>query len=322
MDDQTGDHTPTQAPKHLDTGLVLPQISDMLPPFLDYLRVEENRSPGTLDRYRSHMQRFLKDGGDGAVGEITGERLLYFKRRLLDARLSPATIAATLSCLRTFLKYLREVLQLPVYDPANIRRPKIPTREVTYLTKDEVQRFVGAIPTHTFAGLRDRALIGILYTSGMRISEALSLDRDQIDWEKQEARIIGKGNKSRKVYFTEEALRWLLDYLVHRHDDHSALFIIQSDSPQRLGSQGTWRRFHRYAQRAGLGKRVYPHMLRHTMATTLLANGCPIGHIKALLGHEHLATTCKYYLGIISDAEAKAAHEKYLFYKTERGQEA
>jgi site-specific recombinase XerD len=200
---------------------------------------------------------------------------------------------------------------------ADPRSPSMRSR----LTKDEVQRFLQSIPTHTFTGLRDRALIEILYASGMRISEALSLDRQQIDWEKQEARIIGKGKKPRKVYFTQGALRWLQDYLAYRHDDHPALFIIQSDQPKRLEAHGTWRRFRRYATRAGLSKRVYPHMLRHTMATTLLANGCPIGHIKALLGHEHLTTTCKYYLGIISDAEAKAAHGKYISYKTETSQE-
>jgi site-specific recombinase XerC len=89
-------------------------ISELLPLFLDYLHVEDNRSPGTLHRYRSHMQRFLSEVGDCAVGEITSERVSYFKRRLLDAKLSPATMAAMLSGLRTYLKYLREVHQLPV----------------------------------------------------------------------------------------------------------------------------------------------------------------------------------------------------------------
>ena len=309
-----------EAPKHTDIAPTLPLISDMLPAFLDHLRVEDNRSTGTLQRYQSHIQRFLAEVGDYPVTEMTSERLSYFKRRLLDARLSPATMAAILSCLRTFLTYLREVRQLPVYDPARIRRPKIPTREVAYLTKDEIQRFFQAIPTVTLSGLRDRALIEVLYASGMRISEALSLNRNQINWALREAHIIGKGNKPRKVYFTEDALNWLREYLSNRHDDQGALFVIQGDHPKRLEAHGTWRRFRRYATRAGLGKRVYPHMLRHTMATTLLANGCPIGHIKALLGHEHLTTMCKYYLGIISDAEAKAAHGKYISYKTEAGQ--
>jgi integrase/recombinase XerD len=153
----------------------------------------------------------------------------------------------------------------------------------------------------------------------MRIAEALSLNRAQIDWETQVAQIVGKGNKPRKVYFTDAALAWVRQYLDIRHDDHPALFVTQGEDPTRLRAQGTWKRFHHYARLAGIGKRVYPHMLRHTMATTLLANGCPIGHIRALLGHEHLTTTCKYYLGIIAEADVKAAHAKYLSYEVAPG---
>ena len=301
--------------KPSDNSLFDPLISEILPAFLEHIRVEESRSAGTLARYRSHIQRFITEVGDCHVKDIGSEQLSYFKRRMLDQGLSPATMAAVLSCFRTFLRYLGNIHHLQVYNPDNVRRPKIPKREVEYLSKEEIQRFMAAIPTHTFTGLRDRALIEVIYASGMRISEALSLDRKQIDWELHEARIIGKGKKPRKVYFTQEALEWVRQYLSYRHDDHPALFVIQSDNTHRLDPQGTWRRFRRYATRAGLGKRVYPHMLRHTMATTLLANGCPIGHIRALLGHEHLTTTCRYYLGIISDAEAKAAHEKFISYK-------
>jgi integrase/recombinase XerD len=160
--------------------------------------------------------------------------------------------------------------------------------------------------------LRDRALVQVLYTSGMRISEALSLKRSSIDWETREALIIGKGNKQRRVYFSEKAISWLQTYLMYRYDRDQALFVTGGDTPRPIRAEGTWRRFRRYAKLAGLGRHVYPHMFRHTMATTLLANGCPIGHIRALLGHEHLATTCRYYLGIISDKEAKRAHEQFL----------
>jgi len=228
-------------------------------------------------------------------------------------------MAAMLSGLRSFLRYLKAVRGFAVYDPEKVRRPKIPKHEVEYLTKEEVQRFFNAIPTHTQAGLRDRALAEVLCITGMRIAEALSLNRAQIDWETQTAQVVGKGNKPRKVYFTDSALVWIRQYLDIRHDDHPALFVTQGEDPKRLYAQGTWKRFHRYAKHAGIGKRVYPHMLRHTMATTLLANGCPIGHIRAMLGHEHLTTTCKYYLGIIAEADVKAAHAKYLSYEIDQG---
>ena len=297
-----------------------PLVSEMLPAFLDHLRVEEHRTPSTLIRYESHIQKFITMVGDCPISGITSEHLSLYKRRLLDEDLAPATMAAMLSGLRSFLRYLKEVRRLDVYDPEKIRRPKIPKHEVEYLTKEEVQRFFNAIPTHTQPGLRDRALAEVLCITGMRIAEALSLNRAQIDWETQTAQIVGKGNKQRKVYFTDSALAWIRQYLDIRHDDHPALFVMQGEDPTRLKAQGTWKRFHHYAKRAGIGKRVYPHMLRHTMATTLLANGCPIGHIRAMLGHEHLTTTCKYYLGIIAEADVKAAHAKYLSYDIDQGE--
>jgi integrase/recombinase XerD len=299
---------------------VAPLVSEMLPAFPDHLRVEEHRTAATLIRYESHIQKFITTVGDCPITHISSENLSLFKRRLLDAALAPAIMAAMLSGLRSFLRYLKEVRGFQVYDPEKVRRPKIPKHEVEYLTKEEVQRFLNAIPTHTQPGLRDRALAEVLCITGMRIAEALSLNRAQIDWEMQMAQIIGKGNKPRKVYFTDAALAWIRQYLAVRHDDHPALFVTQGENPIRLRAQGTWKRFHRYAKQTGIGKRVYPHMLRHTMATTLLANGCPIGHIRALLGHEHLTTTCRYYLGIIAEKDVRAAHAKYLSYDVDQGQ--
>ena len=318
------DHTPAQSTHEPLTPEPLlhtsPSVSACLPDFLEYFRVEEQRTPETLLRYQQHIQAFITSVGDGPVGAITSEKLSVYKRHLLDRGLSAATMATMLSGLWSFLRYLKDIRGLAVYDPAKVRRPKIPKREVDYLSKEEVQRFLDAIPTQTSAGLRDRALAEVLCASGMRIAEALALDRQQIDWEAREAQIIGKGNKQRKVYFTETALEWLHRYLQIRHDAQAAVFVTQSETSTRLRAQSTWKRFHRYAKRAGLNKQVYPHMLRHTMATTLLANGCPIGHIRTLLGHEHLTTTCKYYLGVMSDAEAKGAHARYLSYASDGGE--
>ena len=306
-----------EGPDQVGSGTEAPLVSESIPAFLEHIRVEEGRVPVTIIRYRAHLERFIREVGDCSVAEITPERVALYKRKLLDSSLGPATMAGLLSCLRSFLRYLRDVRHLKVLDSEKVKRVRIPNRTVDYLTKDEVDRLMGAIPTHTWSGRRDKALIEALFCTGMRISEALSLNRDQIDWERNQARIVGKGNKERLVYFNERTREAFLSYLSYRHDEEKALFITNGDEPKRLKPHGSWRRFHRYAQLAGIGKRVYPHMLRHTMATTLLENGCPIGHIRVLLGHAHLATTCKYYLGMMSDAEAKAAHAKFLHLRTE-----
>ena len=147
----------------------------------------------------------------------------------------------------------------------------------------------------------------------MRIGEVLSLNRTSIDFERREARVIGKGNKERTVFAPDRGLLWLGRYIETRTDDAAALFLSQSGS--RLSRTDIWRPFHRFRRLAGLNKPVRPHLLRHTAATQLLFNGCPVGHIKEILGHERLETTCRYYLGLDRRA-AKAAHQQYLVYET------
>lgn len=301
-----------KAPEQRVTELEGSLVSEMIPAFLEYIRVEEGRVPVTIIRYQAHLDRFIREVGDCAVSEITPDKIAIYKRKLLDSRLAPATMTALLSCIRSFLRYLRDVRQVRVMDAEKIKRIRIPNRAVDFLTKEEVDRMLAAIPGETWGGRRDKALVELLFSSGMRISEVLSLDRDKIDWERNQARVVGKGNKERTVYFSGAAKAALLTYLACRQDDERALFITNGDEPRRLQPHGSWKRFRRYAELAGIGKRVYPHMLRHTMATTLLENGCPIGHIRALLGHAHLATTCKYYLGMMSEVDVKAAHAKYL----------
>jgi integrase/recombinase XerD len=184
-----------------------------------------------------------------------------------------------------------------------------------------VQRFVDAIIAPAtlwedvpLTRLRFRALVEVLLGTGARISEVLSLNRSDIHWERKEAKIVGKGNKERMLFFTDRALVWLERYLSRRWDDEEALFVTQGNCPRRLRQQDRIKdTFAVYRKRANITKQVSAHILRHTMATTLLFNGCPIGHIKELLGHERLDTTCRYYLGLDRRA-AQTAHEKFLSY--------
>jgi integrase/recombinase XerD len=147
----------------------------------------------------------------------------------------------------------------------------------------------------------------------MRISEALSLNRDSIDFARREARVIGKGNRERVVFFTDRSLRWIQTYLKSREDDAEPLFVCQNGR-DRLKRDDLWRYFERHRKQAGIRKRLTPHILRHTAATQLLFNGCPVGHIKSILGHERLETTCRYYLGL-DTRQAKEAHQRYLSYE-------
>jgi integrase/recombinase XerD len=257
--------------------------------------------------------------GEKQVSKFTKTDLLRLKSYWLSKSLSATRQMSLLLSLRRFLMFCQDEKQIQLsFDPREIKPPPRPRREVVFLTPEEIEDFISTIPLTTYhgevhqAGLRLRAVVEGLLGSAMRISELLSLNRDGIDFARREAMIIGKGNKERTVFFTERSLGWIRRYLDSRTDDCPALFVCRTGRT-RLKRDDLWRYFGRHRKLAGLKKRVTPHILRHTAATRLLFNGCPVGHIKAILGHERLETTCRYYLGL-DHREVKAAHQKYLSY--------
>jgi site-specific recombinase XerD len=295
------------------------RISELAPRFLDHARVELQFGAQTMEKYEYCLRRIECLIGDLPVGEITIDDTTRLKSMMLGRGNGVCWQIVMLSTLKQFLVFCRERIGLLTLAPDLVTIPKRPRREVVYLTPEEVERFVQAIPLTTskneihHPGLRFRALVEALLGSAMRVGELLSLNRTDIDFERKEARVIGKGNKERTVFFTDRALQWLARYMEIRTDDLPALFLSQNGT--RLSRTDIWRPFHRFRRLAGLNKPVRPHLLRHTAATQLLFNGCPIGHIKEILGHERLETTCRYYLGLDRRA-AKAAHQQYLVYGT------
>lgn len=291
--------------------------------FLDYARVELQFGAQTLEKYEYCLKRVQHVLGDRLVTDVTEADLLAVKSWMISRGNSVCWQIVILAAIKRLLGYCRDHCRLAVLDPDLVTVPRRPRREVVFLTPDEVDRFTKAIPLTTLRGgphhhgLRFRALVEVLLGSAMRIGEVLSLNRTDIDFERKEARVIGKGNKQRTVFFTDRALLWLGRYLGLRLDDSPALFVSQSGST-RLDRTDIWRPFARYRKSAGLNKPVRPHLLRHTAATQLLFNGCPVGHIKEILGHERLETTCRYYLGLDKRA-AKLAHQQYMVYDSKEG---
>jgi integrase/recombinase XerD len=292
-------------------------VFDLVPEFLLYLEVEQRFSKESIVKYRDCLRQVSRSYS-GPVTRFNKNDLFAMKSLMLSRNLSVSRQITILLVLKRFLKFASEELNISTLPPETILYPRRPRRDVAYLTVEEVQRFLDTIKLSCgagsvyMAGLRFRTLVEVLMGTAMRISEVLSLNRDQIDFKTAEAKIIGKGNKERSVFFTERALGWVRRYLEVRADDFPALFVT-NDGESRLSRTDVWRPFSRHRLLAGINKRVTPHMLRHTAATLLLFNGCPVGHIKEILGHERLETTCRYYLGLDRRA-AKAAHGKYLTY--------
>jgi len=285
--------------------------------FLLYAEGELHFSRESLEKYASVLRQLERLLGK-SPGLVDREDVYRIKARFVANKLSDNWQASTLLALKRFLIYVRDVEGGQVLDPEIIKPPKRRYREVLFLTSEEVEQFVSAVRLTSsqgrtsLRGHRFRALAEMLLGSGLRISELLSLNRGQIDPETREAKIVGKGSKERQAFFTPRALHWLDRYLAFRTDQCPALFA-DITGRRRMKRSDVWRFFAHTRKRAGITKKVTPHILRHTAATQLLFNGCPIAHIKEILGHSRLETTCRYYLGVDHRA-AKAAHEKYLIY--------
>lgn len=285
-------------------------ISELVEDFLDYARYELNFSPQTIIKYKDSLRCFIRDIGDKDVESLEVQEFVRLKRVMMHRGVSEARISSVVYAMRSFLSYCRNFRKLNTINPKQIRPPKRFRREVIFLTKEEIEAFLDTINIKIWHGFRFRVLVEVLLGTGMRIGEALSLNRKDIDWEKREAKIVGKGNKERRVFFNKRSLEWIRKYLELRLDSHEAIFVTKKPA-NRLNRDDIWRFFDRHRRLARINKKLTPHILRHTVATNLVFNGCPIVHVKEILGHERLDTTCKYYLGIDRE-RAKRAHKKYL----------
>jgi integrase/recombinase XerD len=303
-------HTPPPA---------VPLLTEAAANFLAFATVELGFAPQTIAKYGECLRQVARWIGDLPVTELSKQHILALKSVMLSRNHSAGRQVCILAAVKRLLMFCQQDLGLPVMQPDSIALPKRPRREVAFLNPAEVERFLSSIEIcnqneRPFeAGLRFRALVEVLLGTAMRISEALSLNRQEVDFVNREAVVMGKGNKQRTVFFTERSLFWIKRYLDLRQDAHPALFATQGGR-SRLSRTDVWRPFVRCRRLAQIQKRVTPHLLRHTAATQLLLNGCPIGHIKEILGHERLDTTCRYYLGLDRRA-AKQAHQKYLVYE-------
>ena len=293
-------------------------LSELVMPFGLYCLVEKRFSQRSAARYAEVLKRVIRLIGNVKAEDITVDVVTELRRGLEERERSPACIKEYIAVLKAFLRFCREGMNLETMSAEEIAYPHIPWRQVSYLTKDEVRKFVEAIPVGrpgqrtTGAWMRLRTIVEVLLGTGMRIAECLSLRFSTIDFDSGTARIIGKGDKDRTVFFTPRALEWVKTFLKQRESKDDLLFT--GPSGHALGAAEVQRCFRAVCRRVQLQKRVTPHLLRHTVATTLLFAGCPIGHIKDILGHARLQTTCRYYLGRDQRA-AKDAHRKYLAYE-------
>lgn len=251
--------------------------------------------------------------------DISHNDITKLQAEMVDRGLGVARRYSVLMTLKVFLKFCREILRIPCLDPGDVHLPKRPAPFVQYLTNQEVDRLRDSLDTHKFTGLRMRTLVEVLLNTGLRISEALALDREPFEAGNTEVQIIGKGKKPRVVFFPVATTDWIKRFLRFRADDFPAVFVT-TGIPRRWDRNDQSKYFKELKWKAGIDKKLTPHILRHTYCTNLRDNGTDISLIKELAGHQDIQTTAKYYLGVSKQA-LRDAVRKNLNYEDRSSEE-
>ena len=275
------------------------KVSEAYQLFMAHGRAERGYAKETLwkheECFRSWIQPHL---GDKELEGLDRTDLLTFRAAMVKKGIGANRQYSILMALKLFLKFCRVALKLNCLDPSTeIPLPPRPLPDVQYLTDTEVERVLAVLPSNNFTGTRLRALIVLLLNTGLRISEALALDRKPFDQQQRELDVVGKGGKRRTVFLNEECFRAVSQFLRFRDDEEPALFVTTGFA-RRLARDDISKYFKAVRLKAGIDKPFTPHILRHTYCTHLLHNGADIRFIKELAGHQDIQTTAKYYLGV------------------------
>ncbi|HXG41747.1 MAG TPA: site-specific tyrosine recombinase/integron integrase [Dehalococcoidia bacterium] len=281
--------------------------------YLRHLASERNLSPYTVRNYRNdlgHFFQFLaRQGLD--LASLTRQDFRLYLSELHQRGTAPASVARKVSTVRSFYRFLVREGALPASPLEQVRGPKRPRRLPSYLTYQHVAALIEAADDDSPQGLRDRALLELVYAAGVRLSEAVGLDLDDVDLEEATARVLGKGGKERIVLLGAPAVAALRRYLAEgrptlaRDSRQRALFLNRDG--QRLSGRWVQELVKKYAQRAGIEKRVWPHLLRHSFATHLLDGGADLRVVQELLGHA-TPTSTQVYLHVTQERQ----RQRYL----------
>jgi site-specific recombinase XerD len=290
--------------------------------YLEYLAIERGRSKKTIANYSHYLTRLIDYAGEINVQDINPDLVHKWRLWLHELgtehsdELSKATQNYHLIALRNFLKFCHK-RGYKAMSADQIELAKVARTQVTFLNHDELARLLEQPSTKDETGLRDKAILELLYSSGLRVNELVNLDRGHINLKRGEFSVRGKGQKDRPVFISGQASQWLQLYLNQRIDNLPALFIsysgkqisTNSGNYRRLTARSVQRLVSRYALLAGITKHVSPHTLRHSFATDLLMNGADLRSVQAMLGHSNIATTQIYTH--VTDPHLKSIHNKF-----------
>jgi site-specific recombinase XerD len=296
-------------------------IKELHKEYLEYIEIERGRSLKTVENYDRYLKNFIefaKISSPKAIDDDLIRRYRLYLNRLpaqAGTELKKRTQNYYLIALRNFLKYLswRRIESLSA---ERIQLAKVPERDLDLISFEELERLLSSPEKQDTKALRDKAILELLFSTGLRVSELCALNQDSIDLKKDEFSVRGKGEKVRIVFLSERARDALKNYLQKRQDMNEALFINMKpgaskkiDEVLRLTPRSIERILKFYAIKAGISKKVTPHILRHQFATDLLINGADLRSVQALLGHANITTTQIYTH--VTDRQLREVHKAF-----------
>lgn len=308
------------------------EIARKIDEFLEYLQVERGSSPLTIRDYRHYLTRLINwmtaEGLREDLKDINPEVVRRFRVFLTNLpgeksvsrgdnpQMTRRTQAYHVIALRSFLKWLIRN-DYSVMAPDKIELPKIEERQVKFLTGEQVDRLLNAPSLSTIQGKRDKAILEMLFSTGLRVSELTKLNRDKVDLDRREFGILGKGGKARVVFMSQRATDYLVKYLNEREDHYKPLFIHHKglsapgtpDEKMRLTVRSVQRMVKKYSHKMKLPVEVTPHVMRHSFATDLLMAGADIRSVQEMLGHKNISTTQIYTH--VTNKQLREIHETF-----------
>jgi site-specific recombinase XerD len=286
-------------------------LDDHIDDFLKYIQLEKGCSPLTVRNYRHYLLRFkqwmISEQLPPTPKEITLQTVRNFRLyldQMSDEHGNPLkrlTQNYHIIAIRSFLRYLMKN-DVKTLTPEKIELPKAESREISALDREQLYKLLNSVDLTDESGLRDKAILETLFSTGLRVSELVKLDRSKLDLDRKELSIIGKGRKARIIFFSDDAVYWIRRYLTFRTDSWDPLFIRysrgvdpeQNGEKMRLTQRTIQRIVQKYSKKAKIIVNTTPHVLRHSFATDLLINGADIRAIQEMLGHKTITTTQIY----------------------------
>lgn len=272
------------------------KVEELLKDYLDYLEIEKNRSPKTRQNYERYLKAFFASEGVKSVGDLSLENIKNFRLALARKEgLKKVTQNYYVIAIRNFLKYLIKK-DVDVVAPDKIELPKVPSRQIELVEVEELDRLLASPKLDSIRGLRDKAILELLFSTGLRLAELCKLDR-YLNFDRGEVTVRGKGEKLRLVFVSETAQDAIKNYLDKRPDTENKLFVSLDKKGKVVGPitpRSVQRMVNFYSRKAGITTKLTPHGLRHLFATDLLRNGADIRSVQELLGHASISTTQIY----------------------------